>query len=286
MQIWSGDELVTEITPADAANLLSTIKNNRRLNDVVVNKYLRDISSGRWNPYSIIKIADTGELNDGQHRLTACVKAGTPIQAIVVRVPREDILTTDIGTKRTPGQMLKIVYPDLRDVNHMASMIGLCLRYNHEAKDVYNTDVSVSDIVDTYGNDRTYWDALVTLSKGVAIPLRRNGIKASSPTVVGFAYHQIVLEGADPEEVAAFFTEWREGQYTPASVFGALDRALRALGDGLGANVAFFGMRRRASALIIKAWNMWISGETKQVISFRAGGSRPEPYPVPLVGAS
>lgn len=101
---------VRTITPDDAKRLLENNTSNRNLNDRTVSTIARDMKNGDWvlNGESI-KISDTGRLIDGQHRLSACVRAGVPFQTIVISgLPESAMDTVDAGRKRTAGDVLKM----------------------------------------------------------------------------------------------------------------------------------------------------------------------------------
>lgn len=118
-QIWLADlkrrmadgRRLTEIvllTPSKAKALLSVNPSNRNINERTVETYAMDIAYGRWvfNGETII-VADTGELNDGQHRCEAVCLAGTPIEvAVIAGVPRNSRTTVDMGKQRTTADFL------------------------------------------------------------------------------------------------------------------------------------------------------------------------------------
>lgn len=100
-------EIVT-ITPDIARRLLEMNHDNRRLNERTIRDVARDIANGRWklNGETII-ISTDGELNDGQNRLSAVVRADKPIQSIVVfGADRKSRETVDMGRSRSPAQFL------------------------------------------------------------------------------------------------------------------------------------------------------------------------------------
>lgn len=100
-------EIVT-ITPAIAKRILECNPDNRAIRQPLVDQIAMDITAGRWdfNGEAII-IADTGELNDGQHRLTAAVQAAKPIKSVITfGIPRDSRLTVDIGNARSAGDFL------------------------------------------------------------------------------------------------------------------------------------------------------------------------------------
>ena len=94
--------LVAEIGPAEAQLLLSTNPGNRHLTTNALARIVRDLQGERWqyNGESIV-VAETGELNDGQHRLQAVYNTGKPIRSVIAfGVPRSSRETLDTGKAR------------------------------------------------------------------------------------------------------------------------------------------------------------------------------------------
>lgn len=71
------------ITPNMAKQLLNYNNNNRELRENTVKRYAKDMSEGRFlNQSSTIGFYE-GKLTNGQHRLSACVKANVEFNTIV-----------------------------------------------------------------------------------------------------------------------------------------------------------------------------------------------------------
>lgn len=90
------------ITPSRAKALLARNPDNRTLSQPAINNYMNDIAEGRYvfNGQPII-IANTGELNDGQHRCEAVLQGGVNLECLVeVGPPRASRMTVDIGKAR------------------------------------------------------------------------------------------------------------------------------------------------------------------------------------------
>jgi hypothetical protein len=90
------------ITPDYAEELLRGNFDNRKVQERVVQRYARDITSGDWKVNGdSIRIAKTGQVLDGQHRLLAVIKAKRPITSLVVRNLDADVQATiDTGKPR------------------------------------------------------------------------------------------------------------------------------------------------------------------------------------------
>ena len=99
-----------QLTPVLAEVLLTRNPANRKLNESAVDRYAYEIIGNRWvfNGEPLI-VSDAGDLNDGQHRCAAVVKAGLPIDVIlIVGVPRESRTTLDQGKMRTAADYLSM----------------------------------------------------------------------------------------------------------------------------------------------------------------------------------
>lgn len=123
-------EVVT-ITPEIARHILDNNPDNRNVSDLTVKGMAEDIRNNRWalNGETII-IANTGVLNDGQHRLWAVIEANKPIQSLMVfGVERHSRTTTDMGRQRTTADFIHMENMDVMNVNYVASSAGLWLNY-------------------------------------------------------------------------------------------------------------------------------------------------------------
>lgn len=95
---------ITDITPAIAAAWLAKNTSNRKLRKHLVERYRRDMETGRWGtPDSAYCLADDGTLLNAQHRLHAIIASGRTARAqiVVTGCPREMIRDMDQGKPRT-----------------------------------------------------------------------------------------------------------------------------------------------------------------------------------------
>lgn len=98
------------ITPELAQAMLRKNSSNRTIRSTVVNKYARDMRMGAWKTsHQGIAFYKSGVLADGQHRLAAIVKAGVPIEMMVVRgLSEDDSYGIDQHAQRNAADTLKI----------------------------------------------------------------------------------------------------------------------------------------------------------------------------------
>lgn len=94
---------VMRITPEIAAEWIGRNNHNRRVTKYLVDAYSKAMKAGEWlfNGESI-KISQSGELLDGQHRLYAVIQSKRAIDSVVITgLPDSVMPTVDVGKKRT-----------------------------------------------------------------------------------------------------------------------------------------------------------------------------------------
>lgn len=106
------------------------IENNRPLNQARITLYARDMRTGRWQENGdTIKFALTGELIDGQTRLSACVECGVGFWSLVAYgVRKEAFITIDRNQTRTPGQLLHLT-TGVENYGNLAGALGWLHRF-------------------------------------------------------------------------------------------------------------------------------------------------------------
>ena len=112
---------ITKISPEQANKLLTNNPVNRNISQATVRQYVEDIRTNKWqNNGDTIRVynhkghkglaLEDHQLIDGQHRLTAVVKANKPIDCIIVTVDSPEVFKTiDSGKKRSASDVLSIL---------------------------------------------------------------------------------------------------------------------------------------------------------------------------------
>lgn len=122
---------IVKMTPRLAAEMLAKPwVRQRSLSQRTVDKYARAMTEGRWEEPSLDPIAFTteDELGNGQHRLSAVIKAGwVGDMLIAYDVPAENFLVHDTGRHRIASQFVRT--PNAKIV---ASIARLVLWYDKE----------------------------------------------------------------------------------------------------------------------------------------------------------
>lgn len=99
---------IETITPEIAASMLTSNLANRPMRERNVERLVRDLQDGNFYlSTDCIGFDTSGLLVNGQHRLTACVKAGVSFQAVVLRgLNNESYNIIDTGVKRQVSDTL------------------------------------------------------------------------------------------------------------------------------------------------------------------------------------
>jgi len=122
---------MTTITPPMASIMLQKNTENRKLDNRHVQFLADQILSGKWqNNGQTIVIADDGTLMDGQHRLSAIVKANKPTKlGLCTGAPKSAMSTIDNGKLRSTTDILTMNgWPN---ASLVASALNFLHRFDH-----------------------------------------------------------------------------------------------------------------------------------------------------------
>lgn len=104
-----------DVTPELAAKYLARNVSNRNLRESTIKAYERDMRSGNWiSTHQGIAFNDAGDLIDGQHRLSAIVRAKVTVRMLVTRgIPRNagamhTMDAVDRGANRSVADQLRV----------------------------------------------------------------------------------------------------------------------------------------------------------------------------------
>ena len=239
-----------QTSPELAALWLAHNRHNRTLSAKTVDQYAKDMAAGAWNFTGQPIIFDAAEnLIDGQHRLTAQVKAGATLDWLVitgVETATRDYI--DIGRPRTVGNQLQI-----KGVGNtgVAAVARLDLIY---AGELNPSKPSV----------RAHAEANIgPFHEGARIGNSIAGTIHGSSAAYGVAFHR--LSQIDPEAAHEFFGALQSGadlaSTSPILVarnYIARTRISRSLSDPQ--RVAFINY-------LFKTWNLWRAGKRLKAFS-------------------
>src|ERR1700712_1248841 len=258
---------ILDVTPDMAEAWLSKNPNNRNLRGQVINSYARDMASGSWVLNGeTVKIASSGQLLDGQHRLSAVVQARVTVPMIVVgNIPPEVMATVDAGAKRTYADALK-----LRGEENTSVLAAVTRRavlwsggYRTKTGSMTPTAVEMNAFLEGNRSLRTSAEVAVKIANRTLLP-------ASIIELCHWLFADI-----DQDEAGWFLSRLADG-------------------DGLAADDPIAALRNRivkmrvgggrvnetdALALVVMAWNARRPGETRTKLQLPRGGLTSENFP-------
>lgn len=124
------------ITPAYAEHLLTKNANNRPLKRRHVEFLANEIIAGRWQETGdTIKLSVSERLLDGQHRLSAIVKANVPVECWIARNCAEEIFKViDTGKSRSAADVIATAGHEYYTIQSAAARV--LINYERGFKDV------------------------------------------------------------------------------------------------------------------------------------------------------
>lgn len=243
---------VITASPEQAAEWLTRNPRNRTVSQATVNQYADDMLEGRWAfTGQPIIFNSAGNLDDGQHRLSAQVKAGVTIDWLVVggvNHAAQDYM--DIGRPRTVAGQLQIAGHTFGHAVAAAARLELMYRGNPNPSKPQTRAFAEAN-----------YRALATA--GFAGRSTAQVIRGSSA-----AYSVAYLHIAEiaPDLVEEFFDMLRTGANLPST--SPLLVARNAIAKEGSARKNNDSARIRFVDYLHKTWNLWISG--KSLKSFKA----------------
>jgi hypothetical protein len=255
------------ITPEIASSWLIKNKNNRPLSSYWVDTLSTAMQKGEWKYNAeAIKFDENGCLLDGQHRLSAVVKSGVTIQALVVYgLEPEVFITLDQGRKRTTRDDLAL------NGIHNTSNIAAALRFV-AAEDAGSMGKVKAKLSRTEALRIFEKHPKLELSASYAAGKDKAFRKLISGAIGTYCHYK--FSSINPHEANQFFESLANGADLAA------DSPILQLRNYLIRNqishsddARIFGV-----GIIIKAWNLWRKNKPCQVLRF----NEKEPFPKPI----
>lgn len=195
------------VTPSIAEDYLSKNTQNRSVSVHRVLAYADDMANGRWkfNPLPIV-FSISGKLIDGQHRLLAIIKAGVPVESVVMfGAPDESMDIIDSGKPRSASDVLKI--DGVADSNNVCATAKRIIGYDNglaailqggTTSHIHNTTkVEVIEYV------RTHLDDLHNLVSNAKSIYKYGNITLLAPSEIAFFLYAL----KPPESASEFMTK-------------------------------------------------------------------------------
>lgn len=252
--------IVDELTPARARVLLERNESNRKVREMTVSAYSRDMTNRSWDmngePFIIAK---DGSMNDGQHRCLAVIKADVSIPAVfVVGVERETRNTLDQGVVRRLADYL--VMNGHSYTNHLATAATFAWHYL-QAGEIHGgqfkpTKSELLDLIDKYSN----------LSASIRFCERKGVAAVGGLSLIAFVHWVLKRQAVNKVDADQFITSLIDGTgpnwHLRNPILYARNRLVNERGK----------VRRHLKAeLLFKAWNAWRRGESLKQLYLNGG---------------
>ena len=254
-------EADVRVSPALAEMLLAINTQNRSIRDQRVKKYGRDMREGNYrNNGQPIIVSDTGELNDGQHRLLACINTGcTFVTDIKFGAIRETMSTVDTGAARTPGNALAFAgYKDPNNLGRAALFVWQI--------DTFGRLVNASGAKPTHAQILETVDANPGLQE--SLPMGRSLKKVNLTTIGLGTAIDYLLRRRDKTQGAAFMRKLADGTGLSDKrdpILKARNRLMEITGAG------GVGPDMNRMAVVLLAWNAFRRNERPRSVKWHSG---------------
>jgi hypothetical protein len=253
------------ITPEIAASMLTTNVRNRPISRKHVTRLAEAMRRGDWELNgSTVKVAATGRLLDGQHRLSACVESGVAFDTLVVcGLPEETFSTIDqVSSGRKIADVLAI--ENGANMKNVAAALAVIYQFGtfHElpandgpARDQFSVGVARAMLAKHPG-------VIDSVAASNVIPIWRNAQCAAVHYLFGMVDGELANDFADvmrngSSQIRRPFNVFREG-------------LIRLRSSSATPN------RRDAAARAIKAFNAERSGRRVGILTWRSNEEFPQ----------
>lgn len=264
------------ITPEIAKEMLEANTHNRSLSEAHLARLIDDLKNGNWqfNGESI-KFDANGNLLDGQHRLTAIARTGIPADMLVITgLPNKAQTVMDTGKKRTLGNMLQL--DGYSDANALAAYLNhKALLQKHSLESICSTK---NRLVTTSEGLKQNTEETRREFKQISSVYRRAKSKGVFiPSVVKNGVFQILIKYKDDFD---YFTQKLiDGTSTQLNDPIIQLRNIYIVARSKNLNESRNYTEKALAALTIKAWNLFITGESCNKLKYIQGGAKREKFP-------
>ena len=259
---------VETITPAKAREYFNTSrgegKRNRPINESYVHSYADTMKRGRWRENGDpIQFDWNGDLLNGCHRMLAVEEAGIPVRFLVVRGLDPEVFTSyDNGRHRTVGQLLCM--QGVKNYNLIGAIINInerLIMYGRIASNNSSRKRTNDDNYRNYQRDPKGFDDVANYIN----KLQARARILSGSWAGGLIYYLTHAGGYSEDEVKPFF----EGVFSTDTTCVPAANVLRKRIT----EAAFGGKKFETEmlfALIVKAWNAYITGRELKTLAYNA----------------
>lgn len=268
---------VEMITPAMAQSWLDRGGPNRTMNERNIERLQRAIMSGEWGlTGDTIKLDTNGRVRDGQHRLTAIVRAGVGVPCLVVRgIGEKEFDKIDTGKRRDMADVLSI-HGHANRIALASTVRGLLLIESYGR--FYAGTARTGGTQPSNAQGVEYIDAHPEVKEALK---EADRLRVSGGFIGGLGLWGIALTmfwRIDPEQTRVFVDSLIEGANLE---LGSPILKIRNMYRGRTREWhATAENRERLLAIVIKGWNAWRRDELVSSLSWHSTGRSAEKFPV------
>jgi len=241
------------LTPGLAAELLRRNGGNRIVRSTKSEQYAADIRAGRWafNGETLI-IADTGEMNDGQHRCGAVVETNLSIPALFVfGLPRDSRFTIDQGAAR--GAADYATMDGVQNAGISAAVARMLISYEQQGGKAFTGSnyVTNGDVLARIRSDND-----IAVSATFAASNCKYTRQFAAPAVLGFCHY--VFSDIEQRDANDYLTQVCRGEGLKARdpAYTVRDRLMNLPSKG----------REKRVHIIFRGWNAYRQGRSLSIV--------------------
>lgn len=267
-------ELV-DMTPELAEELLEANTHNRKAKVRSINEYVDALRDGDWQfNGDPVRIAASGRLLDGQHRLMSIVESGVTIPMVVIRGLTDMAqMTMDVGAKRTYGDHLQL--NGEINAQRLATIVRTFATYNHNiGKPGFNQNRYARFTMAQL--DRLFY-ANPGLREATHLANTFYEKLRMSHSALGVAYY--AMSRIDQEDCDFFWERTVNGDNL--SNEGPTQPILKLREYIMDRHKYNHSFTAPTLAALFKTWNAYREGRQLATAVPRLGGAKPEKFPWP-----
>lgn len=257
-----------DISPAKAQELMYNNAVNRKIRSRTVASYAEDMKQGLWRETGeAIKISRTGQLLDGQHRLSAIIEADVTQELMVITgLPDEAQQLMDQGAVRSTTDVLSM------EGFAYAALTGTVARWvlaagepSADFESLLKVKTSTARVLKTAKDHK---DIAEAAKRGDSF---RKGIPGS-PTAICYAW--LYMHRVDPLVCEEFFTGFVDMNFK--ALRDPRKAAIRALQRLDRDEVIRHGSKKATAtvSVLTRCWNDYRKGEEVETYALRHKGDR------------
>lgn len=243
-----------------------------------IKRYAAEMTAKRWSVHGQgISLDEAGRLIDGHHRINAMLMAGIPVEFLIVTgCDQNDMFRVDEGQKRKLTDFLAAQGKKQAQILAAACKVLFDYKNGQLGRPFFqSTPMSIETGLTVARAGGKKLEASILRYRHLK-PLIRN--VAPGGFQVFMHYKGVQAWGEDDTEKWFHVLNTGEGLAATDPVHRLREHLFRQMRSTPGQRPPL----RTRMAIYIKAWNMWVRGDTCKQLHWRSFGKNKEPFPQPV----